>query len=494
MAEGAVPRGYRWVLGFLRLLVKTFFRRVEVVGLDNVPSEGGGIVVSWHPNGLVDPGLILTQFPRRVVFGARHGIFRFPVLGTLMRQIGTVPIYRAADLPGMDAAARAEANNKSLDALAKAIADGSFSALFPEGVSHDAPHLMELKTGAARLFYRASELAEPGAPPPVVLPVGLHYDDKELFRSNAMVEFHPALKLEGKLAPGPLEPEAARERARALTDAIEKELHDVVLATESWPLHRLMHRARKLIRAERAHRAGANPGRSDIGERVLGFARVREGYYRRMKTHADEVQALVQRVDDYDGDLRTLRLEDHELDRSPRLLSPWLGALLGLQFLAVFFVLPPLLVVGYLVNTPAAALLWLLARIAGKHRKDEATIKVVVGALLFPLSWAAAAVLAAWSHGALHAIDPSIPNTPLLAAFTVALLAAVGGAAALRYLRVARETARAVRVRLTRQLQQKAIARLRQERADLHDAILAFAEGLELPGDVAPDGRIVDGD
>jgi hypothetical protein len=51
-----------------------------------------------------------------------------------------------------------------------------------------------------------------------------------------------------------------------------------------------------------------------------------------------------------------------------------------------------------------------------------------------------------------------------------------------------------VRVRLTRQLQRRAITRLRKERGELHDAILAFAEGLELPGDVAPDGRIIDSD
>jgi 1-acyl-sn-glycerol-3-phosphate acyltransferase len=94
-----------------------FFRRVEVSGVSNVPAQGGGLVVSWHPNGLVDPGLILTRFPREIVFGARHGLFKWPLLGLLLREIGTVPIYRAIDVRGSDDARR-EANRKSLAALA----------------------------------------------------------------------------------------------------------------------------------------------------------------------------------------------------------------------------------------------------------------------------------------------------------------------------------------------------------------------------------------
>lgn len=83
----------------VRLLLRAFFRRIEVSGSENVPKTGGGIVIAWHPNGLVDPALILASFPRRIVFGARHGLFRVPGLGALMRSLGTVPIYRAEDNP-----------------------------------------------------------------------------------------------------------------------------------------------------------------------------------------------------------------------------------------------------------------------------------------------------------------------------------------------------------------------------------------------------------
>ncbi|MBW2403410.1 MAG: 1-acyl-sn-glycerol-3-phosphate acyltransferase [Deltaproteobacteria bacterium] len=125
----------------VRFLVGLFFRRVEVSGLEHVPETGGGILIAWHPNGLVDPALIISCFPRRVVFGARHGLFKWPFVGRLMRALGTVPIYRASDLKNADDEARRKGNRQSLDAMAQAVCDGGFAALFPEGVSHDDPFI-----------------------------------------------------------------------------------------------------------------------------------------------------------------------------------------------------------------------------------------------------------------------------------------------------------------------------------------------------------------
>jgi 1-acyl-sn-glycerol-3-phosphate acyltransferase len=473
--------------------VNLFFRRVEVGGLRNVPAQGGGLVISWHPNGLVDPGLILTQCPRPVVFGARHGLFRYPLLGSLLREIGTVPIYRAIDAGGeASALSRQAANRKSLEVLAERIAGGSLSALFPEGVSHDEPGLQALRSGAARLYYRARQLAADG-PPPSILLVGLHYDDKQMFRSNALVTFHAPLSLPPELdvtPEGDVDSESVRALTRGLTALVEQTLREAVFATDSWALHDLMHRTRRLVRAERAHRAGADPGRTTIGERVLGFARVRAGYHALLQSESERVEALRQRVSQYDADLRALKLEDYDLDRAPSLGSKWIAVLLGLQILGVFLLLPPLVVLGYLVNLPTALGLVAIAKVAARKLKDEATVKLLLGMIAFPLTWIGVGVLAGFGHHRLHLEFARIPDTPWLAGVTVAVLAALGGAAALRYLSVARETARAVRVRMTRSRATRAVARLRRERDKLYDAIVELSEGVELPGEIAEDGRV----
>lgn len=484
---------YRAIVGLLRAATWAFFRRVEVIGRESLPYGACGLLVSWHPNGLVDPGLILTRFPRRVVFGARHGLFGVPLLGFVLRRLGTVPIYRAVDAAKGDPSARRAANRRSLDALAESIANGSYAALFPEGISHDAPHLAELKTGAARLYYRARALAGDRRVP-VIIPVGLHYDRKQMFRSNALVAFHPPIQLPDELDVTPAEDDddeaAEGERARKLTALIESTLREVVHATDDWALHDLMQRTRRLVRAERASRVDADPGRTTIGERVLGFARVRQGYYALREREPEKVEALRLRVAAYDADLRALQLEDYDLDRSPPLLPPWLAVLLVLQAIAVFLLLPPLIVLGYVVNLPTALLLRGMAAIGAKLEKDEATIKLLCGLVLFPATWVLAGVLAASLHEQLHAIYPALPATPVLAGVLTGVLGGVGGAFAVRYLRLARELARGVRVRLTRRARWVAVARLRVERARLCDAVTAMVEGVELPGEIAPDGRV----
>ncbi|HBQ15179.1 MAG TPA: hypothetical protein DEF51_30000 [Myxococcales bacterium] len=81
-----------------------------------------------------------------------------------------------------------------------------------------------------------------------------------------------------------------------------------------------------------------------------------------------------------------------------------------------------------------------------------------------------------------------------MAGVLVATLAFLGGAIALRYIRLARETARAVKVRLTRERRRMTIARLRVDRSELHDGLVALAHGLELPGTLMEDGRVLASD
>ncbi len=477
----------------VRFLVGLFFRRVEVTGLDHVPETGGGILVAWHPNGLVDPALIISCLPRGVVFGARHGLFKWPVVGALMRALGTVPIFRASDLKNQSDEARRAGNRKSLDAMANAVADGRFAALFPEGVSHDDPFLKELKTGAARLFYRARQLcAADGRIPPVIIPVGLHYDDKTMFRSDALVEFHPPLELTDELlAPIPEgDDEALRARSGELTRELEPVLQEVTHATESWELNHLMNRVRSLVRAERAKRAGVSLRAPNMVERSLGMTRVWKAYAARSETDANEVEELTNRVSAYDEALRAVKLEDDDLDKPPRIGSKWLPLLLAVQAAVVFLVLPPILVLGVLINAPAFLAIRLVSRAASKQYKDTATIKLLCGLILFPLSWLIAALLVGLGQIELHNAMQGVPRAPWWAGITTFLIGAFGGALALFYMELVRSTWTSLKIRAKRRWGSTIIQQLAAERATLYDSVEELREGLELPGDVLADGRV----
>lgn len=469
-----------------------FFRRVEVSGVENVPTQGGGILIAWHPNGLIDPALIISTFPRAVVFGARHGLFRWPIVGRIIVALGTVPIFRATDVEGASDADRRASNRRSLDALARAVCEGRFAALFPEGVSHDDPFLQELKTGAARLFYRARQLCESGASPPVIIPVGLHYDDKTSFRSEALVEFHPPIRVPPELL-SPIDEEDDQtflNKSAALTEVLEPILQQVTHATESWELHHLMNRVRSLVRAERAKRAGVSLKAPDMAERTLGMTRVWKGYYARLETEPEEVTELLDRVSAYDRALREVRLDDDDLDKPPPIESKWLPLLLALQAAVVFLVFPPVLLMGAVINAPAYFAIRPIARAASKQYKDTATIKLIAGFILFPLSWLIAALLVAFGQVQWHDTFGGIPRAPWAAGMTTFLIGAFGGALALVYFELVRRTWASIRIRAKRRWGQPIVRQLVAERASLYDEVEALREGLELPGDVLPDGRV----
>src|SRR2546430_10882106 len=90
----ATAMGYRLVRGFVRLLLWLFYRRVDVVGAERIPSRGPLIIVANHHNSLVDPMLIMGMSPRRLTAVAKAPLFRHPLIGPFLRAVGALPVHR----------------------------------------------------------------------------------------------------------------------------------------------------------------------------------------------------------------------------------------------------------------------------------------------------------------------------------------------------------------------------------------------------------------
>ncbi len=476
---------------FARALLALFFRRVEVTGSENLPEEGGGMLLAWHPNGLIDPALLLATFPGRAVFGARHGLFQWPLLGWILRA-SAVPIFRRQDLkPGADEETLRRGNDASLAALSSAISEGFFAVLFPEGDSHDEPHPLELRTGAARLYLDALSRAGDGARL-AVIPVGLHYDRKRFYRSRALVAYHPPLDLSEAIAGAGDDAASQREAARRLTTRFATVLDQTVLATDDWNEHYLIHRLRRLMRAERAGRGDGDPGPANMRERLLGFARVWTALRERRASDPGAVEELRTRLEIYDRRLRRLGLEDHELDRPPRLPHGRFLLALAFQRFVVDALLPPLALIGLIANLPTALLLAGIVRVAARRKKDQATIKVLVGVLLFPVTWLGLGVVAFMSPDLLHTLYPAVPDLPWFRGVVTFLLSGLGGVLVLSYGRISRHWGRALLVRFRRRVAARKIERLVAERGAIFEAATRLAGDLALPGFVDASGRILD--
>ena len=166
----------RALTAFFRSMLRLFFRRIEIVGLDDVPSDQPVIFAANHPNGLVDPLFILCFAPRPVSFLAKAPLFRYPIIGYLVRVLDAIPVYRKQD---NTSGSNRETFGRARDVLRR----GGSIAIFPEGTTHSDSRLRELKTGAARIALGAEMESI------AIVPTGIYYTAKQTFRSEALAWF-----------------------------------------------------------------------------------------------------------------------------------------------------------------------------------------------------------------------------------------------------------------------------------------------------------------
>ena len=129
-----------------RALVRLFYHRVEVVGVERVPRSGPLVIVANHRNALVDPLLLIATLPRTLRPVAKAPLFRHPILAPFLRLAGALPVHRRQD-PGSEPGE----NARTFEAVAAALEAGGAILIFPEGVSQPEPVLMPLRTGVARM-------------------------------------------------------------------------------------------------------------------------------------------------------------------------------------------------------------------------------------------------------------------------------------------------------------------------------------------------------
>ncbi len=137
---GLVPE---FLMRFLAwLLIHTFYR-VDKEGLENVPEEGGCIVVCNHVS-YVDAVVIAACVRRPIRFVMDHRIFRVPLLSFIFRTMRTIPIAPAKEDPKMKDRAFAQA--------AEALQAGEIVGIFPEGKLTETGELNPFRPGVQQMI------------------------------------------------------------------------------------------------------------------------------------------------------------------------------------------------------------------------------------------------------------------------------------------------------------------------------------------------------
>jgi len=189
---------YRLLKATAAIALRWYYADVAVQGRERVPPHGPVLVLANHPNALIDPLLVGTAIPRRVLLTAKATLFDNPALALLLRAVGVVPLRRAKD-ESRDGASRLVTPDRNAQAFAlvtSALRDSQAVLVFPEGISHDDPALAPLKSGAARMALQAHREGVAGIR---LLPMGLVFEEKERPGSRVLVRIGDSLDLDSWL-------------------------------------------------------------------------------------------------------------------------------------------------------------------------------------------------------------------------------------------------------------------------------------------------------
>lgn len=342
---------YRLLQAFLRVVSRIFFRQIEVVGLENVPAEGQGPVIfaGNHPNSLIDPVLIIAFSGRIVHFAAKDVLFQSWLLRVVLRGLGAVPIARPADH-----GEGTVQNDGAFSALNDVLRSGRAMGIFPEGLSHDASQIAQLKTGAARIAFGA---AAEGVPLRII-PVGITYVRRRRFRSRVLLQFGEPIQVAAE--------EPTREAVRALTTTMEGGLRALTVNAEDWDTLRVLDGVRRLYQ----------PAGIAVRDRIE-LARRFSTHYAALKDQP-EIRALYAQISAYLERLDEAGLSDADLQRGAELH----GAVPRLlRHLALALIWLPLAIPGFIVHAPVGLLAIFAGRVLTPRKDVIATSKLVAGIL-----------------------------------------------------------------------------------------------------------------
>ena len=367
--------GYRLVRALVRTLLWLFYRRIDVVGLERFPSTAPLVVVANHHNSIVDAMLIVASVPRPVMVLANAPLFRHPLLGPFLKMMGGVPVNRRAEA-GDDP----RKNEAMFAAAIGALRTGGVLLIFPEGRTQPQPTLLPVHTGAARILLGA-ETAEAGAFHVTLLPIGLVFRDPGTFRAaSVQVMVGAPVETADVIAAYRARPtEAVRELTARLADAIRAR---IVEAEDQHTLELLAVLERAWVE-EMAQGAGTP-------ERALAWKQQAMRAARHLAQHEPHrVAALRRRVELYRAHLDEIGITSKQLGQpyTLRLVTSYvvdnvLWLVLGL----------PLALWGIASH---ALPYWLTGRVVesmGRTSEEDATDKMAVGLVLYPLCWS----LEAW--------------------------------------------------------------------------------------------------
>ncbi|MGM0452622.1 MAG: 1-acyl-sn-glycerol-3-phosphate acyltransferase [Thermodesulfobacteriota bacterium] len=246
---------YRFITRLFRIFSHLYFVEMRAVYPERIPEHGPVIIAANHPTSVLDAILLAMQTRRQIHFLVKSALFRNRFVSALLLRLGAIPVYRANEVDA--AGAR---NIEVFEKVYELFERGGCLGLFPEGQNSPDGQVVDLRPGGARMALGA-EARNQYRLGLVIVPVGLNFENRELFMSAVLLRFGQPIQVADYAG---LHRQDPPEAVRRLTVELQEALRSQAIHVEDDQIHQLAkdlsealgYRLAPLMSEERGQKAG----------------------------------------------------------------------------------------------------------------------------------------------------------------------------------------------------------------------------------------------
>ncbi|MBO6795068.1 MAG: 1-acyl-sn-glycerol-3-phosphate acyltransferase [Balneolaceae bacterium] len=356
-------KNYLWYnlfrLGITKTGLQFFYRKIEIVNKEKIPKDKPFIILPNHQNSFMDALVVCSHMPGFIFFLTRAGAFSTKFMNWFLRSLNLLPVYRVRD--GLSSVTK---NNAIFDECVEYLKKGYPILIFPEA-NHDLRRRVRpLSKGFTRIAFDA-EVKSNWEMDLQMVPVGVNYTEHRRSRNKVKVVWGDPIPMKKYQE---LFEQDERKAANQLKNDVASEMKKVVMHVPNLDHYPAM----QVVLTELENEVDNYVNPDIVNKNVEKVAAV---------ITEDEIEAgkqVVEISNKYDISIKTINGRKKPwallLLLSPLYLFSWLNNII------------PYLPVRKLVNTKI------------KDKAFDASIKFVMGLMLFPAFWAIVSLIL-WISG-----------------------------------------------------------------------------------------------
>ncbi|MGB6151088.1 MAG: 1-acyl-sn-glycerol-3-phosphate acyltransferase [Pricia sp.] len=182
--------GYGLLKRYITVGLYLYYGKINIVGLENVPTNGPLLFLPNHQGALMDVLLIVTDCRRKPFFLTRSDVFQRPALKSFFAFLQMLPIYRIRD--GRESLKK---NQAVFNRCTQLFLENHALVMFPEANHNLKRRVRPLSKGFTRIIYNTMEKM-PDSEIHIV-PIGMNYRSNIGFPDKVAVYYGTPVSAKG---------------------------------------------------------------------------------------------------------------------------------------------------------------------------------------------------------------------------------------------------------------------------------------------------------